>query len=203
MAQVVLGSINQDTFGDFLDVASSHRLERLEAKCIDYLLANFSKVVQPLSLLLPLCLYHWHPASHLGAIGIPVCRSGRFCACAKVPEQALQRQSATSASVQTLPLHWKRKTHDEILRAISAWTRPHKALLLQAETQATLKRLSPDTLMAVLRSDNLRVPSEMHVFRSVVSWLEADKSRLQQVGLLSFSSNCRGAASWNACTGRA
>ena len=38
--------------------------------------------------------------------------------------------------------------------------------------------------MAVLRSDNLRVPSEMHVFRSVVSWLEADKSRLQQVGLL-------------------
>ena len=56
--------------------------------------------------------------------------------------------------------------------------------LLQADTQATLKRLSPDTLMAVLRSDNLRVPSEMHVFRSVVSWLEADKSRLQQVRAL-------------------
>ncbi len=35
--------------------------------------------------------------------------------------------------------------------------------------------------MAVLCSDNLRVPSEMHVFRSVVSWLEADESRLQQV----------------------
>lgn len=51
----------------------------------------------------------------------------------------------------------------------------------QADTQATLKRLSTETLMAVLRSDNLRVPSEMHVFRSVVSWLEADKSRLQQV----------------------
>ena len=46
MAQVVLGNINQDTFGDFLDVASSHRLERLEAKCIDYLLANFNKVAQ-------------------------------------------------------------------------------------------------------------------------------------------------------------
>ena len=53
--------------------------------------------------------------------------------------------------------------------------------VLQADTQATLKRLSTETLMAVLRSDNLRVPSEMHVFRSVVSWLEADKSRLQQV----------------------
>jgi hypothetical protein len=54
----------------------------------------------------------------------------------------------------------------------------------QADTQATLKRLSTETLMAVLRSDNLRVPSEMHVFRSVVSWLEADKSRLQQVPTL-------------------
>ena len=59
------------------------------------------------------------------------------------------------------------------------------AVLLQAETQATLKRLSPDTLMAVLRSDNLRVPTEMHVFRSVVRWLEADKSRLPQVGFWS------------------
>ena len=49
MVQVVLGNINQDTFGDFLDVASSHRLERLEAKCIDYLLANFNKVAYPLS----------------------------------------------------------------------------------------------------------------------------------------------------------
>ena len=56
--------------------------------------------------------------------------------------------------------------------------------VLQADTQATLKRLSTETLMAVLRSDNLRVPSEMHVFRSVVSWLEADKSRLQQVLIL-------------------
>ena len=56
-------------------------------------------------------------------------------------------------------------------------------MLLQAETQATVKPLSPDTLMAVLRSDNLRVPTEMHVFRSVVRWLEADKSRLPQVGL--------------------
>jgi len=45
--QVVLDNINQDTFGDFLDIASSHRLERLEAKCIDYLLANFNKVTQP------------------------------------------------------------------------------------------------------------------------------------------------------------
>lgn len=51
---------------------------------------------------------------------------------------------------------------------------------LQADTQATLRRLSTDTLMAVLRSDNLRVPSEMHVFKSVVSWLEADTARLQQ-----------------------
>ena len=42
--QVVLDNINEDTFGDYLDVASSHRLERLEAKCIDYLLANFNKV---------------------------------------------------------------------------------------------------------------------------------------------------------------
>ena len=42
--QVVLDNINQSTFGDYLDVASSHRLERLEAKCIDYLLANFNKV---------------------------------------------------------------------------------------------------------------------------------------------------------------
>jgi len=42
-----LDNINQDTFGDFLDIASSHRLERLEAKCIDYLLANFNKVTQP------------------------------------------------------------------------------------------------------------------------------------------------------------
>ena len=52
---------------------------------------------------------------------------------------------------------------------------------LQADTQATLRRLSPVTLMAVLRSDNLRVPSEMHVFNSVVSWLEADSTRLEQV----------------------
>ncbi len=82
----------------------------------------------------------------------------RFCWC-------IQRHSLTRVDVgllcQCIRLKWK--------------------LLLQAETQATLKRLSPDTLMAVLRSDNLRVPSEMHVFRSVVSWLEADKSRLQQV----------------------
>ena len=42
---MVLGNINQETFGGFLDVASSHRLERLEAKCIDYLLANFNKVI--------------------------------------------------------------------------------------------------------------------------------------------------------------
>ena len=53
--------------------------------------------------------------------------------------------------------------------------------MLQADTQATLRRLSPVTLMAVLRSDNLRVPSEMHVFNSVVSWLEADSTRLEQV----------------------
>ena len=53
--------------------------------------------------------------------------------------------------------------------------------VLQADTQATLRRLSPVTLMAVLRSDNLRVPSEMHVFNSVVSWLEADSTRLEQV----------------------
>ena len=42
--QAVLDNINKDTFGSYLDVASSHRLERLEAKCIDYLLANFNKV---------------------------------------------------------------------------------------------------------------------------------------------------------------
>ena len=36
--------MNQDTFGAYLDVASSHRLQRLEAKCIDFLLANFDKV---------------------------------------------------------------------------------------------------------------------------------------------------------------
>lgn len=90
--KAVLDNINKDTFGSYLDVASSHRLERLEAKCIDYLLANFNK----------------------------------------------------------------------------------------ADTQATLRRLSPVTLMAVLRSDNLRVPSEMHVFNSVVSWLEADSTRLEQ-----------------------
>ena len=42
-----MDNINQDTFGDFLDIASSHRLERLEAKCIDYLLTNFNKVTQP------------------------------------------------------------------------------------------------------------------------------------------------------------
>jgi len=70
--------------------------------------------------------------------------------------------------------------------------------LLQADTQATLKRLSPDTLMAVLRSDNLRVPSEMHVFRSVVSWLEADKSRLQQVRAL-FAAKHNGEPQCNEC----
>lgn len=43
-AQVVLSNVNQDTFGRYLDVASSHRLQRLEAKCIDFLLANFEKV---------------------------------------------------------------------------------------------------------------------------------------------------------------
>lgn len=32
--------------------------------------------------------------------------------------------------------------------------------------------------MAVLRSDNLRVPSELHVFQAVIAWLEADPSRL-------------------------
>lgn len=36
--------MNQDTFGDYLDVASSRRLQRLEAKCIDFLLTNFEKV---------------------------------------------------------------------------------------------------------------------------------------------------------------
>jgi hypothetical protein len=45
--QVVLNNVNQDTFGDYLDVASSRRLQRLEAKCIDYLLANFEKVGRP------------------------------------------------------------------------------------------------------------------------------------------------------------
>ena len=44
MMQVVLDNMNKDTFGAFLDVASSHHLERLEAKCIDYLLTNFNKV---------------------------------------------------------------------------------------------------------------------------------------------------------------
>lgn len=48
--QVVLNNVNQDTFGDYLDVASSRRLQRLEAKCIDYLLANFEKVGRPFSL---------------------------------------------------------------------------------------------------------------------------------------------------------
>lgn len=47
----------------------------------------------------------------------------------------------------------------------------------QAATQETLKRLSLETLMAVLQSDNLRVPSEMHVFHSVLTWLEADPAR--------------------------
>ena len=42
--QAVLDNINKDTFGSYLELASSHRLERLEAKCIDYLLANFNKV---------------------------------------------------------------------------------------------------------------------------------------------------------------
>ena len=42
---MVLANVNQDTFGAYLDVASSHRLQRLEAKCIDFLLANFDKVV--------------------------------------------------------------------------------------------------------------------------------------------------------------
>lgn len=36
--------MDQDTFGDYLDVASSRGLQRLEAKCIDFLLANFEKV---------------------------------------------------------------------------------------------------------------------------------------------------------------
>ena len=44
--QVVLANVNQDTFGAYLDVASSHRLQRLEAKCIDFLLANFDKVAR-------------------------------------------------------------------------------------------------------------------------------------------------------------
>lgn len=42
--QVVLNNVNQDTFGDYLDVASSRRLQRLEAKCIDFLLTNFERV---------------------------------------------------------------------------------------------------------------------------------------------------------------
>jgi hypothetical protein len=41
---MVLSNVNQDTFGDYLDVASSRGLQRLEAKCIDFLLANFEKV---------------------------------------------------------------------------------------------------------------------------------------------------------------
>lgn len=45
--QAVLNNVNQDTFGDYLDVASSRRLQRLEAKCIDFLLANFEKVRFP------------------------------------------------------------------------------------------------------------------------------------------------------------
>ncbi|EIE18689.1 hypothetical protein COCSUDRAFT_60000 [Coccomyxa subellipsoidea C-169] len=87
--KVVLNNVNQDTFGDYLDVASSRRLQRLEAKCIDFLLTNFEK----------------------------------------------------------------------------------------AATQETLKRLSLETLLAVLQSDNLHVPSEIHVFHSVLSWLDADPAR--------------------------
>ena len=48
----------------------------------------------------------------------------------------------------------------------------------QAATQETLARLSCETLVAVLRSDNLRVPSELHVFQAVIAWLEADPARL-------------------------
>lgn len=32
----------------------------------------------------------------------------------------------------------------------------------------------------MLRSDNLRVPSEMYVFQSVVQWIEADPARQRQ-----------------------
>lgn len=58
----------------------------------------------------------------------------------------------------------------------------------QAATQETLKRLSLETLCAVLTSDNLRVPSELHVFHSVLTWIQADPDRTQaaaQVPLLS------------------
>jgi hypothetical protein len=53
-------------------------------------------------------------------------------------------------------------------------------LAAQAATQATLARLSCETLVAVLRSDNLRVPSELHVFQAVIAWLEADPGRAAQ-----------------------
>ena len=48
---------------------------------------------------------------------------------------------------------------------------------VQPATQEALQRLSTETLVSVLRSDNLRVPSELHVFQSVVAWLEADPRR--------------------------
>ena len=47
----------------------------------------------------------------------------------------------------------------------------------QPATQEALQRLSTDTLVSVLQSDNLRVPSEVHVFQSVIAWLEADPRR--------------------------
>jgi hypothetical protein len=47
----------------------------------------------------------------------------------------------------------------------------------QPATQEALQRLSTETLVSVLQSDNLRVPSELHVFQSVVAWLEADPCR--------------------------
>jgi hypothetical protein len=56
----------------------------------------------------------------------------------------------------------------EITNCLSWW---------QAATQETLKRLSLETLMAVLQSDNLRVPSELHVFHAVLTWLDADPGR--------------------------
>ena len=153
--QAVLDNINKDTFGSYLDVASSHRLERLEAKCIDYLLANFNKVYT--------CVPQNSP-NITNALRTPVHMKH---ACRSMPSDCCRHHDMKLNIVMNC---------ETVSCAV-----PEVFGRLQADTQATLRRLSPVTLMAVLRSDNLRVPSEMHVFNSVVSWLEADSTRLEQV----------------------
>ena len=74
---MVLSNVSGDTFGRYLDVASSHGLQRLEAKCIDFLLANFEKVGACNSPSAAYSIEHRHRPCRIWAAGAAVEQQGK------------------------------------------------------------------------------------------------------------------------------